>query len=141
MFGPWLRLSLDATMLAIEAQRVIAMRLTSAALGRGSHAENTRMVTEKAAAFVEAATALAAGGADNSRLEAGGLAAAARHPRPGATAFHHDHTNPIRRRAYALPRLRWPAEDVFSHLLRRHADQPGGDFDLLFDVGRQITGG
>ena len=62
MFGPWLRLSLDATMLAVEAQSVIAMRLTSAALGRGSHAENTRMVTEKAAAFVEAATALAAGG-------------------------------------------------------------------------------
>ena len=62
MFGPWLRLSLDATMLAVEAQSVIAMRLTSAALGRGSHAENTRMVTEKAAAFAEAATALAAGG-------------------------------------------------------------------------------
>ena len=62
MFEPWLRLSLDATMLAVEAQSVIAMRLTSAALGRGTHAENTRMVTEKAAAFVEAATALASGG-------------------------------------------------------------------------------
>jgi hypothetical protein len=62
MFGPWWRFSLDVTMLAFEAQSVIAMRLTSAALGRGTHAENTRMVTEKAAAFVEAANALVAGG-------------------------------------------------------------------------------
>ena len=62
MFGPWLRFSLDATMLAVEAQSVIAMRLTSAALGRGTHAENTRMVTEKVSAFIEASAALAAGG-------------------------------------------------------------------------------
>ena len=62
MFGPWLRFSLDATMLAVEAQSVIAMRLTSAALGRGSHAENTLMVTEKTSAFMEAAAALATGG-------------------------------------------------------------------------------
>ena len=61
MFWPWLSLSHEATMLAFEAQAVIAMRLTSAALGRGSQAENTRMVTEKAAAFVEAAAALAGG--------------------------------------------------------------------------------
>ena len=50
------KLSMDLTMLAIESQAVIAMRLTGAALGRGTHAENTRMVTEKATAFVEAAT-------------------------------------------------------------------------------------
>ena len=49
-------------MLAVEAHGVIAMRLTNAALGRGSQAENTRMITEKAAAFVEAAAALAGGG-------------------------------------------------------------------------------
>jgi hypothetical protein len=49
-------------MLAVEAQSVVAMRLTSAALGRGSQAENTLMVTEKISAFVEAAAALAAGG-------------------------------------------------------------------------------
>jgi hypothetical protein len=49
-------------MLAVEAQSVVAMRLTSAALGRGSQAENTLMVTEKVSAFVEAAAALAAGG-------------------------------------------------------------------------------
>lgn len=62
MLTSWFRFSLDATMLAVEAQRVIAMRLTSAALGRGSHAENTLMVTEKVSAFVEAAAALARGG-------------------------------------------------------------------------------
>jgi len=62
MFGPWLRFSVDATMLAFEAQNVVAMRLTSAALGRGSHAENTLMVTEKVSAFIEAAAAVAAGG-------------------------------------------------------------------------------
>ena len=62
MFGSWFRFSLDATMLAFEAQSVVAMRLTSAALGRGSQAENTLMVTEKVSAFVEAAAALVAGG-------------------------------------------------------------------------------
>ncbi len=62
MLTPWFRFSFDATMLAVEAQSVIAMRLTSAALGRGSHTENTLMVTEKVSAFLEAAAALAAGG-------------------------------------------------------------------------------
>ena len=62
MFEPMWRLSLDATMLTIEAQSVIAMRLTTATLGRGSHAENMTMVMEKASAFVEAAALLAAGG-------------------------------------------------------------------------------
>jgi hypothetical protein len=62
MLAPWFRFSIDATMLAVEAQRVIAMRLTSAALGRGSQAENMLMVTEKVSAFVEAAAAVAAGG-------------------------------------------------------------------------------
>ena len=62
MFAPWWKFSTDAAMLALEAQSVIAMRLSSIALGRGTHAENTRMVSEKAAAFVEAATTLATGG-------------------------------------------------------------------------------
>lgn len=61
MLGPWWRFSLDTAMLAVEAQSVIAMRLTSSALGRGSHAENTLMVTEKVSAFVQASTLLAAG--------------------------------------------------------------------------------
>jgi hypothetical protein len=44
------------------AQSVIAMRLTSIALGRGAQAETTRMVSEKVGAFVEAARTLATGG-------------------------------------------------------------------------------
>jgi hypothetical protein len=62
MFAQWWKFSTDAAMLALEAQSVIAMRLTSLALGRGTHAENTRMVTEKATAFFEAATTLTSGG-------------------------------------------------------------------------------
>ena len=62
MFAPRWEFSTDAVMLAVEAQSVIAMRLTSIALGRGTHAENTRMVSEKAAAFAEAAMTLATGG-------------------------------------------------------------------------------
>lgn len=62
MFGPWFRFYQHAAMLHLEAQSVIAMRLTSAALGRGSPAENALMITEKVAAFGEAAAALATGG-------------------------------------------------------------------------------
>ena len=62
MLVPIWKLSLDATLLALEAQRVIAMRLTTAALGRGTHAENMTMVTEKVTAFIEAAAVLGAGG-------------------------------------------------------------------------------
>jgi hypothetical protein len=62
MLAPWWRFSVDATMLAVEAQSVIAMRVTSLALGRGTNAENTRMVTEKATEFVAAITTLATGG-------------------------------------------------------------------------------
>ena len=62
MFAPWWRFSVDAAMLAVEAQSVIAMRMTSLALGRGTTAENTRMVTEKTAEFMAAATTLATGG-------------------------------------------------------------------------------
>ena len=63
MFGPWIRLSLDATMLAVEAQTVIGLRLMM--LGAGGTAARTeaqRMVAEKSRAFVEAATTLAMGG-------------------------------------------------------------------------------
>jgi hypothetical protein len=38
------------------------MRVTRLALGRGTHLENSRMVTEKATASIEAATTLATGG-------------------------------------------------------------------------------
>ena len=62
MFAPWWKFSTDAVMLALEAQGVIAMRLTSIALGRGTHAENSRMVSEKASALAEAAMTMATGG-------------------------------------------------------------------------------
>ena len=61
MFAPWWKFSTDAMMLALEAQGVIAMRLTSIALGRGTHAENSRMVSEKASALAEAAMTMATG--------------------------------------------------------------------------------
>ena len=63
MFSPWLRLSLDATMLAAEAQTVIGLRLMMlGAGGNAAQAEAHRMVAEKSRAFVEAATTLAMGG-------------------------------------------------------------------------------
>lgn len=62
MLLPWMKLATDTTMLAFEAQAVIWTRLSQAAMGRGSHAENLLMVTEKIAAFSEAATLLATGG-------------------------------------------------------------------------------
>ena len=63
MFGSWMRLSLDATMLAVEAQTVIGLRLMMlGAGGTAAQAEAQRMVAEKSRAFVEAATTLAMGG-------------------------------------------------------------------------------
>jgi len=63
MFGPWMTLSLDSTMLAVEAQTVIGLRLMM--LGGGgpaAEAEAVRMVAEKASALVEAAATIATGG-------------------------------------------------------------------------------
>jgi hypothetical protein len=62
MFFPWIKLATDTTMLAAEAQAVIWTRLSQAAMGRGSSAENLLMVTEKITAFTEAAAVIAAGG-------------------------------------------------------------------------------
>jgi hypothetical protein len=57
MFGPWMRLWLDATMLALEAQTVIGLRLMMLGTGgAAAQAEAHRMIAEKASAFVEAAT-------------------------------------------------------------------------------------
>jgi hypothetical protein len=47
MFAPWWKFSTNTAMLALEAQSVIIVRLTSIALGRGTQAENSRMVTER----------------------------------------------------------------------------------------------
>jgi hypothetical protein len=57
-----MKLATDTTMLALEAQTVIWTRLSQAAMGQGSTAENLLMVTEKVTAFVEAAATIAAGG-------------------------------------------------------------------------------
>lgn len=62
MILPWMKLTADASLLALEAQGVIWARLSDIALGRGSPAENLLMVTEKIGAFTEAAAILAAGG-------------------------------------------------------------------------------
>ena len=63
MFVALMSLAEDTALLALEAQIVIGMRLGQLSLG-GPEAwiEAHRMVTEKASAFAEAATVLAAGG-------------------------------------------------------------------------------
>ncbi len=62
MIRPWLRLASDTTLLAMEAQTVIGLRLGQIAMGRGSLAENQLMVTEKVLALTEAAVTVATGG-------------------------------------------------------------------------------
>jgi 2-iminoacetate synthase ThiH len=62
MFAPLMKLTLDTTLLAMEAQTVIGIRLTQLAIGRGTHAEVQLMVTEKMLAFAEAGLTLATGG-------------------------------------------------------------------------------
>src|SRR5215207_9501495 len=47
MYLPLLRFSTDATMLAIEAQSVISVRLTQFAMGLGTSAESSLMVPKK----------------------------------------------------------------------------------------------
>ena len=62
MFDEWLKVASDSTMLAIEAQGVIGMRLSQMALGRGSADETSLMVTEKLSALTDAAKTILAGG-------------------------------------------------------------------------------
>lgn len=62
MLIPFLRLASDATLLAMEAQTVIGLRLTQIAMGRGTPAEAHLMVTEKVLAFAEAAATVSTGG-------------------------------------------------------------------------------
>ena len=62
MLGPWISLTRDATLLGLEAQSVIGMRLAQIALGQGTPAEVQLMMTEKMLAFMDAATTVAAGG-------------------------------------------------------------------------------
>jgi hypothetical protein len=62
MFKPWMRLAVDTTLLGLEAQTVVGIRLSQIALGQGSPAESQLMVSEKMLAFAEAASTVAAGG-------------------------------------------------------------------------------
>ena len=62
MFAPLMKLTLDTTLLAMEAQTVIGIRLTQLAMGRGTPAESNLMITEKMLAFVEAGLTVATGG-------------------------------------------------------------------------------
>lgn len=63
MIKTWFDLTLDAAFLGFETQRVVGLRLMKlAAGGAAAHTEAQLMVTEKVAAFAEAATTLATGG-------------------------------------------------------------------------------
>jgi hypothetical protein len=63
MVRSWLDLSMNMALLGFEAQRVVALRLMKlTAGGAAAQAEAQRMVTEKAAALMEATTTLALGG-------------------------------------------------------------------------------
>ncbi len=64
MFNSYLRLAFDMTMLTLEAQQVIALRMMRLAVGGPTVAarETRRMVSEKAMAAVETGVHLATGG-------------------------------------------------------------------------------
>ena len=62
MIAPLMNLTLDTTLLAMEAQTVIGIRLSQIAMGRSTAAETQLMVAEKMLAFVEAAVTMATGG-------------------------------------------------------------------------------
>jgi hypothetical protein len=62
MLGTWIRFVAQSTLLALEAQRVIALRIAAIATG-GSHAqaELQRMVVEKVVASMRAGAMLSMG--------------------------------------------------------------------------------
>ncbi|MDR7040199.1 MULTISPECIES: hypothetical protein [Methylobacterium] len=63
MFGVWWKLGIDATMLALESQQVIGLRLVKlSAGGAAAQVEAQRMVSEKIMAAGEAAILVATGG-------------------------------------------------------------------------------
>jgi hypothetical protein len=63
MLLPWLDLTLNTAFLGLETQRVVGLRLMKlAAGGTAAQTEAQLMVTEKMAAFAEAAVTLATGG-------------------------------------------------------------------------------
>lgn len=63
MFGAWWKLGVDASMLALESQAVIGLRLAKLAAGDAAAGiEAERMISEKVFAAGEAAMLLATGG-------------------------------------------------------------------------------
>jgi hypothetical protein len=67
MFGIWMKLALDTSILALEIQQVIGLRLLKLTLGGPVAArEADRMVAEKVIAFGEAAAKIATGGTTHS---------------------------------------------------------------------------
>ena len=62
MFGAWWKLGMDATLLAMESQQVIGLRLAKLSLGGpAAQIEAQRMVSEKIMAAGEAAMMIATG--------------------------------------------------------------------------------
>ena len=69
MLGPWIKLTIDTTLLGWEAQSVIGLSMAQIALGQGSSAEAQLMMTEKMLAFMDAATIVATGGSAHAIVE------------------------------------------------------------------------
>jgi hypothetical protein len=69
MLESWVRLATDTTLLTLEAQSVIGLRLVQIAMGQGTPNEAQLMVTEKMLAFMDAATTVAAGGSAHTVVE------------------------------------------------------------------------
>ena len=63
MFGKWMKLAVETSMLALESQQVIGLRLLKLSFGGTTASrEANRMVDEKVKAFGEAAANVATGG-------------------------------------------------------------------------------
>ena len=69
MLESWMRLVTDTTLLGLEAQSVIGLRLAQIAMGQGTPAEAQLMMTEKMLAFMDAATTVAGGGSAHAVVE------------------------------------------------------------------------
>ncbi len=69
MLEPWIKLTIDTTLLGLEAQSVIGLRLAQIAMGQGTPAEAQLMMTEKMLAFMDAATTVASGGSAHAIAE------------------------------------------------------------------------
>jgi aromatic ring-opening dioxygenase catalytic subunit (LigB family) len=69
MLGLWMKLTVDTTLLGLEAQGVIGLRLAQIALGQGSPAEAQLMMTEKILALMDAVTIVATGGSAHAVVE------------------------------------------------------------------------